>query len=120
MQEQMLESWKKTAIESESKATLSHYQEAKEQWETRQQQIRLATSQFSDQVLKAGNGAWSLFVPDEKYWNVICPVCGCPNHDDEGGLCWSETVEIITDVVLRVFFSHARALLVTSEQRAVW
>ena len=101
MTEQMLESWKKTAVESESRATLSHYQEAKKQWETRQQQIRSATSQFSDQVLEAGDGAWSLFVPDEKYWNVICPVCGCPNHIEEGGFCWSETAEVITDVVLR-------------------
>ena len=45
--------------------------------------------------------AWLLFVPDEEYWDVICPVCGCPVHTDEGGVCWSETVETITDVVLR-------------------
>ena len=45
--------------------------------------------------------AWRLFVPDEKYWNVICPVCGCPSHAEDGGFCWSETAEVITDVVLR-------------------
>ena len=87
---------------------MSHYYEAKKQWEERPQQIRLATGQFSDQVLKAGDQAWRLFVPDEEYWNVICPVChgsgmrcGCPTHIEDGGFCWSETAEVITDVVLR-------------------
>ena len=71
----MLEIWTNTAVESGTGLNLSHYEEAKEQWESMQHQIRLATGQFSGQVLEAGVQAWRMFVPDEKYWNVICPVC---------------------------------------------
>ena len=55
MTERMLDIWTNTTVESGTAASLSHYQEAKKRWKERQQQLRLATSQFSDQVLEAGD-----------------------------------------------------------------
>ena len=101
MQKEMTDSWAKKMERHDGLRFIEKYEEAKKKWTGQQCQIRTAHKQFAERVEEAEDEAWLLFVPDEEYWDVICPVCGCPVHTDEGGVCWSETVETITDVVLR-------------------
>ena len=97
MQKKMTDNWVKMMERHEGFSCIEKYKEAKKKWTRQQCQIRAADKQFAEQVEKAGQEAYLLVVPDKEYWDVICPVCGCPVHTEEGGVCWSETVETITD-----------------------
>ena len=101
MQKKMTDSWVQMMERHEGSRSIEKYREAKKRWDAQQRQIRMADKQFAEQVEDAEEQAYLLFVPDKEYWDVLCPVCGCPVHTEEEGVCWSETVETITDVVLR-------------------